>query len=152
MPTYEFSPEGNADLKKTWNRTMVAYYTVIILVFAYNLLYKSPTTLNISIYAVILVALSTGYIFGRRKYYAIMDSTQLITTNNDITMRVADRPDITVEYNNIKDLKHRKDGIYLQSKVATKPSLLIINKFDKFYEIEKLLTDKVHENSVQPVG
>ncbi|MDB5063408.1 MAG: hypothetical protein JWP67_3251 [Mucilaginibacter sp.] len=148
MPVYKFSPEGNADLKKTWTRTMLVYYAVIILVFAYNLLYKNGTTLTIGIFAVIIVALAAGYIFGRKKYFAIMDSTQLIATDNDITLRVLDRPDVTMAFSNIKEMIHRKDGIYLQSKTATKSSLLIINKFENFYEIEKLITDKVHQNSL----
>jgi hypothetical protein len=148
MSVYKFSPDGNADLKKTWTRTMLVYYAVIILVFAYNLLYKNGTTLTIGIFVVIIVALAAGYIFGRKKYYAIMDSTQLITTDNDITLRVLDRPDVTMAFSNIKEMIHRKDGIYLQSKTATKPSLLIINKFENFYEIEKLITDKVQENSL----
>jgi hypothetical protein len=148
MPVYKFSPDGNADLKKTWTRTMLAYYAVIISVFAYNLLYKNGTTLTIGIFAIIIAALVMGYIFGRKKYFAIIDSTQLATTDNDITLRVLNRPDVTMAYNNIKEITHRKDGIYLQSKVATKPSLLIINKFDNFYELEKLITDKVHENSL----
>jgi hypothetical protein len=148
MPVFKFSPNGNADLKKTWTRTMLAYYAVIILVFAYNLLYKNSTALTMGIFAIIIVALAVGYIFGRKKYYAIMDSTQLITTDNDITLRVLNRPDVTMAFNNIKEMTHRKDGIYLQSKTATKPSLLIINKFENFYEIEKLMTDKVQENSL----
>jgi hypothetical protein len=146
MPTYEYSPEGNADLKKTWARTMVAYYTVILIVFTYNLLYKNGTALNIGIFVVIVAALGAGYWFGRKKYFAITDSTRLVVTDYDITLQVIDRPDITIAFANIKDLKHRKDGIYLQSNIATKPSLLISNKFSDFYEIERLLTNKVHEN------
>jgi hypothetical protein len=151
MPVYKFSPNGNADLKKTWTRTMLAYYAVIILVFAYNLLYKNSTALTISIFAIIVVALVGGYIFGRKKYYAIMDSTQLITTDNDITLRVLDRPDVTMAFNNLKEMTQRKDGIYLQSKIAAKPSLMIINKFANFYEIEKLITVKIAENGLQTV-
>ena len=146
MPVYEFSPEGNADLKKTWTRTMLAYYAVIILVFAYNLLYKTGTALTMGIFAIIIAALAAGFVFGRKKYYAIMDSTQLITTDNDITLRVLNRPDITVTFSDIKEIKHRKDGIYLVSKAASKTSLLIINKFENFYEIEKLINDNIGKN------
>jgi hypothetical protein len=148
MPVYKFTPAGNADLKKIWTRTMLAYYVVIILVFAYNLLYKNSTALTTGIFAIIIVALATGYIFGRKKYFSIIDSTQLITTDNDITLRVLNRPDVTMAFNNIKEMTHRKDGIYLQSKTASKPSLLIINKFENFYEVEKLMTDKVQGNSL----
>jgi hypothetical protein len=148
MPIYKFTPAGKADLKKTWTRTMLAYYAVIILVFAYNLLYKNSTALTMGIFAIIIVALAAGYIFGRKKYFSIIDSTQLITTDNDITLRVLNRPDVTIAFSDIKKTTHRKDGIYLQSKVAAKPSLLIINKFENFYEIEKLITDKVQENSL----
>lgn len=151
MPVYKFSPNGNADLKKTWTRTMLAYYTVIILVFAYNLLYKNSTVLTIGIFAIIVVALVGGYIFGRKKYYAIMDSTQLITTDNDITLCVLDRPDITLTFSNIKEMTQRKDGIYLQSKTAAKPSLMIINKFANFYELEELIKVKIAENTLQTV-
>jgi hypothetical protein len=146
MPSYEFSPAGNADLKKTWTRTMLAYYAVIIAVFAYNLLYKNGNTLGIGIFVCIIAALAAGFYFGRKKYYAIMDSTQLIITETEITMRVLGRPDITIAFDNIKEMKHRKDGIYLQSRVGNKPSLLVINKFENFYEIEKLVTDKIKEN------
>ncbi|MDB5287964.1 MAG: hypothetical protein JWR05_2913 [Mucilaginibacter sp.] len=148
MPVYKFTPAGNADLKKTWTRTMLAYYAVIILVFAYNLLYKNSTALTMGIFAIIIAALAAGYIFGRKKYFSIIDSTQLITTDNDITLRVLNRPDVTMAFSNIKEMTQRKDGIYLQSKIATKPSLMIINKFENFYELEKLITDKVHENSL----
>jgi len=146
MPVYEFSPEGNANLKKTWTRTMLAYYAVIILVFAYNLLYKTGTVLTMGIFAIIIIALAAGFIFGRKKYYAIMDSTQLITTDDDITLRVLNRPDVTVPFSDIKEIKHRADGIYLVGKAASKPSLLIINKFENFYGIEKLITGKVAQN------
>jgi hypothetical protein len=85
MPVYRFSPEGNIAMKKTWVRTMVVYYTIIIAVFAYNLLYKGHNALSIGIFAVIIVALTFGYIFGRKKYFAIIDSTELITNDTDIT-------------------------------------------------------------------
>jgi hypothetical protein len=149
MPTYELAPAGNKQLKKTWTLTMMAYYTVIIAVFAYNLIYKSGSTLNLAIFACIIAALAVGYVFGRKKYYAIMDSTQLIVNDDNITMRVLDRPDITIAFKNIKQVTHRKDGIYLTNKLPKEPSLLIINKFDEFYAIEKLVNDKVSENQLQ---
>jgi len=149
MPTYELAPAGNKELKKTWTLTMMAYYTVIVAVFAYNLIYKSGSALNLGIFACIIVALAAGYVFGRKKYYAIMDSTQLIVNDEGITMRVLNRPDITMAFKNIKQVTHRKDGIYLTNKLPNEPSLLIINQFDEFYAIEKLVTEKVTENELQ---
>jgi len=142
MTVYQYSPEGNAELKRTWTRTMMVYYAVIILVLAYNLLYRNPTTLNVSIYAVIIVALVAAYIFGRKKYFGIVDSTELIVTDSDITQRMNSRPDVAIAFSNIKLVQQRKDGIYLQSKVGNKPSLLISNCFERFAEIEKLVADK----------
>ena len=143
MTIYKYSPEGNAELKKTWARTMMVYYAVIILVLAYNLLYRNPTTLNISIYAVIIVALVAGYIFGRKKYFSIVDSTELMITDSDVTQRMNSRPDVVIAFSNIKLVQQRKDGIYLQSKVGNKPSLLISNCFERFDEIEKLVAEKM---------
>jgi hypothetical protein len=64
MPVYRFSPEGNIAMKKTWVRTMLVYYGVIIAVFAYNLLYKNGTIhLSIGIFVVIIAALGFGVHF-----------------------------------------------------------------------------------------
>lgn len=148
MPVYRFSPQGNIDMKKTWVRTMWVYYGVIITVFAYNLLYKGHNALSIGIFVVIIAALGFGFIFGRKKYFAIIDSTELITDNNEITLSVKDRPDITIAYSNIKKIIHRKDGIQLISKLPAEPSMIIINKFEDFYGIEKLVNDKVNTNEL----
>ena len=102
MPVYRFSPQGNIDMKKTWVRTMLVYYGIIIAVFAYNLLYKGNNTLSIGIFVVIVAALTFGYIFGRKKYFAIIDSTELTADDNEVTLSVKDRPDITIAYRNIK--------------------------------------------------
>ena len=149
MPTYHLSPEGNAQIKKIWKRTMWLYSVVIVTVFAYNLLYKYSKPLNTGIFVCIVVALAAGYIYGRKKYDAITDSTTLIVTDTEMTLRVLDKPDVSMAFSNIKKMNHRKDGMYLVSKDATKPSLLIINQFDKFYEIEKLINNKISGNEVQ---
>lgn len=148
MSVYRFSPEGNIAMKKTWVRTMLVYYGVIIAVFAYNLLYKGHNTLSIGIFVVIIAALGFGYIFGRKKYFAIIDGTELVTDDTEITLRVKDRPDITIAYHNIKKIAHRKDGIQLISKLPADGSMIIINKFEDFYGIEKLVTDKVNANEL----
>jgi hypothetical protein len=148
MPVYRFSPEGNIDMKKTWVRTMLVYYGIIIAVFAYNLLYKGHNTLSIGIFVVIVAALTFGYIFGRKKYFAIIDSTELTADDTEVTLRVKDRPDITIAYRNIKKITHRKDGIHLSSKLPAEPSMIIINKFEDFYGIEKMITDKVNANEL----
>jgi hypothetical protein len=149
MPTYKLSPEGNAQIKKTWKRTMWLYYAVIISVFAYNLLYKYSKPLNTGIFVCIVIALAAGYFYGRKKYDAITDSTHLIVNDDGMTLQVLDKPDVSMAFTNIKKMNHRKDGMYLVSKDATKPSLLIVNQFEKFYEIEKLINDKIHENELQ---
>jgi hypothetical protein len=149
MPVYRFSPQGNIDMKKTWVRTMLVYYGIIIAVFAYNLLYKGHNTLSIGIFVVIVAALTFGYIFGRKKYFAIIDSTELTTDDNEVTLSVKDRPDITIAYSNIKKITHRKDGIHLSSKLPAEPSMIIINKFEDFYGIEKLLNDGIAQNQIQ---
>ena len=149
MPVYRFSPQGNIDMKKTWVRTMLVYYGIIIAVFAYNLLYKGHNTLSIGIFVVIVAALTFGYIFGRKKYFAIIDSTELTADDNEVTLSVKDRPDITIAYHNIKKITHRKDGIHLSSKLPAGPSMIIINKFEDFYGIEKLLNDKISQNENQ---
>jgi hypothetical protein len=149
MPVYRFSPQGNIDMKKTWVRTMLVYYGIIIAVFAYNLLYKGHNTLSISIFVVIVAALTFGYFFGRKKYFAIIDSTELTTDDTEVTLRVKDRPDITIAYRNIKKITHRKDGIHLSSKLPAEPSMIIINKFEDFYGIEKLITDKTAQSQIQ---
>lgn len=148
MPVYRFSPQGNIDMKKTWVRTMWVYYGVIIAVFTYNLLYKGHNALSIGIFVVIITALGFGFIFGRKKYFAIIDSTELITDDAAITLSVKDRPDITLAYRNIKKIVHRKDGIQLISKLPAESSMIIINKFEDFYGIEKLVTDKVNANEL----
>jgi len=148
MPVYRFSPQGNIEMKKTWVRTMWVYYGVIIAVFAYNLLYKGHNALSIGIFVVIITALGFGFIFGRKKYFAIIDGTALITDDNGVTLSVKDRPDITIAYHNIKKIIYRKDGIQLISKLPADSSMIIINKFEDFYGIEKLVTDKVNENEL----
>lgn len=148
MSVYRFSPEGNIAMKKTWVRTMLVYYGVIIAVFAYNLLYKGHNALSIGIFVVIIAALGFGYIFGRKKYFAIIDNTELTANDTEVTLSVKDRPDITIAYHNIKKITHRKDGIQLISKLPAEPSMIIINKFEDFYGIEKLVTDKVNANEL----
>lgn len=148
MPVYRFSPQGNIDMKKTWVRTMWVYYGVIIAVFAYNLLYKGHNALSIGIFVVIITALGFGFIFGRKKYYDIIDSTELITDDTEVTLHVKDRPDITLAYRNIKKIIQRKDGIQLISKLPADASMIIINKFEDFTGIEKLVTDKVNANEL----
>lgn len=149
MPTYRLSPEGNAQIKKTWKRTMWLYYAVIVTVFAYNLLYKYNKPLNTGIFACIVAALAAGYIYGRKKYDAITDSTTLIVSESEMTLQVLDKPDVSMPFSNIKKMNHRKDGMYVVSKDASKPSLLIVNQFEKFYEIEKLINNKISENELQ---
>ncbi|GGH17255.1 hypothetical protein [Mucilaginibacter phyllosphaerae] len=142
MTVYKYSQDGNTELKRSWTRTMMIYYAVIILVLAYNLLYRNPTTLSVSIYAIIIIALVAAYIFGRRKYYAIIDNTELIVTDIDVTLHITNKPDVVIAYSNIKDIKQRKDGIYLQSKASNKPSVLVSNCFECFEEIEKVIADR----------
>src|SRR4051794_33605032 len=120
MPTYKLSPEGSAQIKKTWKRTMWLYYAVIICVFAYNLLYKYSKPLNTGIFVCIVVALAAAYFYGRKKYDAITDSTTLIVTENEMTLQVLEKPDVTIPFSNIKKMDHRKDGMYLVSKDAAK--------------------------------
>ena len=148
MPAYRFSPEGNIAMKKTWVRTMLVYYAIIIAVFAYNLLYKGHNALSIGIFVVIIAALGFVYIFGRKKYFAIIDNTELTADDTEITLSVKDRPDIAIAYHNIKKIIHRKDGIQLISKLPADGSMIIINKFEDFYAIEKLVTDKVNANEL----
>jgi hypothetical protein len=148
MPVYRFSPQGNIDMKKTWTRTMWVYYAVIIVVFAYNLLYKGHNALSIGIFVVIITALGFGFIFGRKKYFAIIDTTELSADDASVTLHVKDRPDITLAYRNIKKIIQRKDGIQLISKLPAEPSMIIINKFEDFGGIEVLITNKINSNEL----
>jgi hypothetical protein len=152
MPVYRFSTQGNINMKKTWVRTMLVYYSIIIAVFTYNLVLKEHNVLTISIFAVIIAALTFGYIFGRKKYFAIIDNTELIADDTEVTLSVKDRPDITIAYRNIKKIIHSKDGLQLIAKPPADLSIIIVNKFEDFYGIEKLITDKVNMTELPTTG
>lgn len=149
MPEYKLSAEGNAKLKKTWTYTLLASYMVIIAIFAFNLLYRGGSTNNIIIFSVILVALIRGFVYGRKKYFRGVDATQLIVDQEKITLHTLNQPDITINLADIKKVSHRGQGIFLVNKFPKKNSMMIINKFEGFYEIEKLVNDAVSENQLQ---
>ncbi|MES2265482.1 MAG: hypothetical protein V4520_01900 [Bacteroidota bacterium] len=151
MPQYKLSAEGNAKLKKTWTYTLLASYVVIIAIFAFNLLYRGGSTNNIIIFTVILVALIGGFFYGRKKYFRGVDATKLIVDQEKITLHTLNQPDITINLADIKKVTHRGQGIFLVNKFPKKHSMMIINKFEGFYEIERFVSDAAKVNSLHPI-
>ncbi|MET3978477.1 hypothetical protein ABIB62_001046 [Mucilaginibacter sp. UYP25] len=149
MPEYKLTAEGNAKLKKTWTYTILASYVVIICIFAFNLLYRGGTTANIITFAIIFMALIVGFVYGKKKYFKGVDATNLIIDGQKIVLHTLNQPDVAIDLADIKKVTHRGPGIFLVNKFPKKSSMMIINKFESFYEIEKLVNDAAAANSLQ---
>jgi hypothetical protein len=152
MPVYKLTADGKAKLKKTWTFTLLASYIVMVGIFAFNLLYRGGDTRDIIIFSVILVALIAGYIYGRNKYFKGIDATKLVVDDEKILLHTLNQPDIEIYFTDIMKVTHRGQGIFLVNRSPKKKSLFIINKFEDFYEIERLVNDKVHENSLHIIS
>ncbi|MEB0264008.1 MULTISPECIES: hypothetical protein [unclassified Mucilaginibacter] len=152
MPEYKLSAEGNAKLKKTWTYTILASYIVIIAIFAFNLLYRGGSTTNIITFAIIFMALIAGFVYGQKKYFKGIDATKLTINYEKIVLHTLNQPDVAINLADIKKVTHRGSNIFLVNKIPKKNSLTIINKFESFYEIEKLVNDAAEANNLQPTA
>ena len=148
MPEYKLTEAGKAELKKTWTITLVCAYTAIAAVFSYNLLYRGGTTQDIGIFTVVVIALLASFIFGRKKYFTGVDGTQLTLDDEKVTLKALNQANVTAAYQDIKEVRPGKLGIELVSKLKTKRSLFIMNKFESFDEIEKLIAQKAAKKEV----
>ncbi|MEO7211865.1 hypothetical protein [Mucilaginibacter sp.] len=151
MSKYELTTEGRIKLKKVWTVTILGAYAAIIGVFAYNLLYRTGDTISVTIFAVILAALTGFFFYGRKKYFLNTDSTELTVDDDRITLHVSGQPDVAITFENISQVKPAKQGIYLINKFPSKKSLFVMNKFECFDEIQKLVADRVKEYSMLTV-
>jgi drug/metabolite transporter superfamily protein YnfA len=61
MSKYELTTEGRLKLKQAWTFSILASFAAIIGVFSYSLLYRTGDTISVTVFAVILVAL-TGFL------------------------------------------------------------------------------------------
>ena len=143
MPVYKLTEEGKAELKRTWTITLIFSYVAIAGIFSYSLLYKGRTRQDIAIYAVVVVALIASFIFGRKKYFAGVDNTQLMVDEETVSLKALSQADVATAYADIKEIKQGKLGIELVNKSKAKRSLFIMNKFERFDEIERIIAGKI---------
>lgn len=148
MSKYELTTEGRTKLKKVWTITILGAYAAIVCIFAYNLLYRSGQITDVSIFAIIIILLVTGFFYGRRKYFSGVDSTKLMVDDDKITLHGLNQPDVAIAFENISQVKPAKRGIYLINKFPSKKSLFVMNKFEGFAELEKLIADRMKEYSM----
>jgi hypothetical protein len=148
MSKYELTTEGRTKLKKVWTVTILGAYAAIIGIFAYNLLYRSGEIRDISIFAIITILLITGFFYGRRKYFSGVDSTKLMVDDDKITLHGLNQPDVAIAFDNISQVKAARKGIYLINKFPSKKSLFVMDKFEGFDEIKKLIADRMKEFSM----
>ena len=152
MTSYKLTPEGNASLKKAWVTAILIGYVAIIITFSYNLLYRSGQIKDIVIFSIIAVALAVGYYFGRKKYFNGVDSMHLTLDEERVTVKLLNEPDITIAFSAISKITQRKNGIFLVNKLSKKNSIHVIDKFEHFDEIKKIIIEKVGEDKLQPVS
>jgi hypothetical protein len=143
MPVYKLTEQGKAELKKTWTITLIFSYIAIAAIFSYSLLYKGRTGQDIAIYAVVVVALIASFFFGKKKYFAGVDNTQLIVDEETVTLKALSQADVSTAYADVKEIKQGKLGIELVNKSKAKRSLFIMNKFERFDEIQKVIAGKI---------
>ncbi|OOQ58645.1 hypothetical protein [Mucilaginibacter pedocola] len=151
MLKYALSAQGRAELKRSWTITILASFAAIIAVFSYNLLYRTGGTTNIIIFFAIAAALAVGFVFGRKKYFANTDGTQLTVDDDKITLHVPGQPEAAIAFENIRQIKEAKQGIHLISKLPAKRSVFVMDKFEGFDEIQKLIAERVREHSLMTV-
>lgn len=149
MPEYKYTAEGNAKLKKAWMYSMIFAYIGIISIFAFNLLYRGGDTRDIIIFSVIVVAMIAGFVYGQKKYFKGIDATKLIIDDKKITLHTLNQPDLTIKLSEISKVTHRNGNLFLVNRNPKNRSMLIINKFEGFYEIEKLVNEAVSQNILQ---
>ncbi|MFD0765885.1 hypothetical protein ACFQZI_13570 [Mucilaginibacter lutimaris] len=150
MQEYKYTAEGNAKLKKAWMYSMIFSYIGIVSIFAFNLLYRGGDTRDIIIFSVIVAAMIMGFVYGRKKYFKGVDATKLIIDDKKITLHTLNQPDVTINLDAIMKVTHRNSHLFLVNRNPKNRSMLIINKFEGFYEIERLVNDAVATNNLQP--
>jgi hypothetical protein len=151
MSKYELTTEGRLKLKQAWTFSILASFAAIIGVFSYSLLYRTGDTISVTVFAVILAALTSFFFYGRKKYFLNTDSTELTVDDDKITLHVSGQPDVAIAFENISQVKPAKQGMYLINKFPSKKSLFVMNKFECFDEIQKLVADRVKEYSMLTV-
>ena len=150
MPAYKLSEKGKAELKKTWTTTLVLSYIAIALIFSYSLLYTGRTMQDVAIFSVVVVALIASFIFGRKKYFAGVDNTEVTIDDDQVNMKALSQEGVNASYAEIKEIKQGKMGIELL--IKGKRSIFIMNKFERFDEIEAAITLKVNNRLLQPTA
>lgn len=148
MPEYQLSPEGLEKSGKTWTTTILIAYAAITAVLGYSLLYRNGDINSICIFAAVVVAEVAFFIYGRKKYLAVTATTKLIIGDRRATFQLANQADMFINYIDVNEIKPNNDGITLVHQNKKKRSLVITNKFERFDEIEKLLTEKVGEKNL----
>ncbi|MFD0793182.1 hypothetical protein ACFQZX_06105 [Mucilaginibacter litoreus] len=139
---YHLSDSGKEKLRKTWTITTGLSLAAITGILGLNLLGRKLDSINIIIYSAILLAEVGFFTVGRKKYFSGLNTTILEITETGIILHIANQAEQSVRFDNIKEVKPRDHGIYLVRKDAKAKPIFIMDKFERFDEIQSSIRAK----------
>jgi hypothetical protein len=144
MQEYSLTEENIIKKKKFHAIFLAIEYLIFVGLVAYKLLLNDPDTTVKLVLGVICLAFIAGYVFNYKRYNNQITNLKLTIDDKCATTLMPKRPNHSINFNDIKEIKVKKQGISLVNKESSKRSLFIGNKFEQFNEIEQTIRDRMN--------